>query len=226
GLGRPVAVEKGGHGKPLAEPRQPRCSVGPRRQALPGEGEFFTCRNIEACDAKVVENLVERKAVKSIEVGPRQLTPTHPIHVRDIEGAPYVRQALPVSLNATQRSESPALCSHSGTPVDGCSEDVERECADLAQVRPGQRNARPAASMAWSIAAAGSRKASPWPTASSEGSSPRRTIAVCSAVGLCHVAMAGKGNSGRSTPDTAMPPRVWNASPAMRLRSRTSRNAT
>src|SRR5262249_16876755 len=108
---------------------------GPGREPLPGQDELFACGLITALYAKVIDHLIERQAVKTIEVGPRQLSQTHPIHVRDIERAPCVRHPLPVSLDAMQPSEPPALGSHSRTPVDGGSEDVEREGADIAQVR-------------------------------------------------------------------------------------------
>src|SRR5450759_2503063 len=54
-----------------------------------------------------------------------------------------------------------------------------------------------AASIARSMAAQGERRASPWPTASRDGSRARRATALVSAAGLFQVAMATNGNSSR-----------------------------
>ena len=77
--------------------------------------------------------------------------------------------------------------------------------------------------IASSIAAFGASSTLPCPIANRDGLSARSSRAVTSAVGLCQVAIAGKGKAGRITPDTAIPPRVWNASPAISVPSRSSK---
>jgi len=72
--------------------------------------------------------------MQSVEVGPGQLSGANAIHVRHIQGAPRIRHLLPVGLDAVKSTESPALESYAGAPVDDRSEDVKRQRTNVAEV--------------------------------------------------------------------------------------------
>ena len=69
-----------------------------------------------------------------VEVRPGKVASTHPVHGRDIKGAPRVRQPLPVTIDAGSLTDSARLRSHPGPPIDGGPEHIEGQGADeLAQ---------------------------------------------------------------------------------------------
>src|SRR6201999_1379789 len=73
--------------------------------------------------------------------------------------------------------------------------------------------------IAASIASPGASTTLPWPTASRAGFRSRSAFALSSAVGLCQVAVATRGNSGLAFAAVLTPPSVNQASPAERARA-------
>ena len=91
--------------------------------------------------------------------------------------------------------------------------DRDRRVDDLLPVQAAARHAMPPRAIARSISAPGCSTTLPCPVASQAGSSARRLRADASAVGLCHVTIAGSGKRADLAP-VATPPNVEYASPA------------
>src|SRR5439155_27244732 len=89
---------------------------------------------IISIDPHVAETPVHRHAMQSDEVGPEQLSGLNSIHILHIQAAPRIRHLLPVGLDAMKGTESPALESYAGAPVDDRSEDVKRQRTKVAEV--------------------------------------------------------------------------------------------
>ena len=140
GLLGSVAVRKRRHREATGKARQTWPCVGPRREALPGMRQLFASIGIESFQAVVMKYLVQRQAVEPVEVGPWQLTAAHPIHRRDVQRAPCIGQALPVTMNAVELADPLRFSGHTRAPIHRGAEYIKRQSSHCAQI--GRRQSR------------------------------------------------------------------------------------
>ena len=92
--------------------------------------QLFSVVRIEAFDAELPQDMVERHAMQPVEVGPGQLAESHLAHVGPVQAAPLVSQAGPVGMNAALLAELARFSDDARSPVNQRAEDVERQRID------------------------------------------------------------------------------------------------
>src|ERR1700694_2702628 len=128
-----IAVRERRQCEALGETLESRRRVGPRREALPGKRQLFTRGEIEAFGPHLMQDLVQREPVKTVEVGPWQVPTPHPVHRRHVQRTPRVGQPPPIGVYAVECTQSSSFCGYTRAPVHSGAEHVEGESADIRQ---------------------------------------------------------------------------------------------
>ena len=127
-LERDVTVRARREQDALAQPQQPLDDVGPRIEAVPGEGHAVAVVGVTTSSEKWWSTLVERLAVQHVQRRPGPRAAAHGLHLRVVAATPRVGERTPVDGRlAVAADDGLGVPCDAGPPVDARAEHVEEE---------------------------------------------------------------------------------------------------